>query len=71
MTKSEQREVTKAQRFAAAGYPDIAARSLAALHRGTSRRSQPAVAAAIEGDPAIRKHLEVMNGCYVEIGGCL
>jgi hypothetical protein len=66
MTKSEQRAAANAARYAAAGHSDIAARTLAALHRSASRRSQETIARLIDSDTAIRGHLDVVNGCYVE-----
>ncbi len=66
MTKIEQREAATAERYMAAGMADAAARTLASLHRCASARSQREIAALIEARPAVRKHLTVVHGCYVE-----
>jgi hypothetical protein len=40
VNKHQQREVSKCAQYCAAGHPDIAARTLSALHRAALRQSQ-------------------------------
>ena len=58
MTKSETREPLTAARYAAAGYPDMAARTLSMLHRAAMREKSKQLILQAARDIGVIDHPE-------------
>lgn len=58
MNKTETRETNNAARYAAAGYPDMAARTLSALHRAALRAKSKALILQAARDIGVDRHPE-------------
>jgi len=58
MNKTETRETNNAARYAAAGYPDMAARTLSALHRAALRAKSKALILQAARDLGVDRHPE-------------
>ena len=58
MNKSETREALKAAQYAAAGYPDMAARTLSFLYRASLRESAKRILLNVARDLGVADHPE-------------
>jgi hypothetical protein len=56
MNKHQTRETDNARMYARAGYPDMAARTLSALHRAALRASQQALILQAARDIGVASH---------------
>jgi hypothetical protein len=56
MNQQQQREASKCAQYCAAGYPDIAARTLSALHRAAMRDSQKRAIVALAESLRVASH---------------
>ena len=65
MNKSNQAQVNRALSLASVD-SRYAAVSLATIQRSANSRTAKEVADAIEANPSIKRHLALVNGCYVE-----
>lgn len=66
MNKAEKTQVERALAVEAT-HAGWAANTLATLHRAANSKTQREITALIEGRPQLRKHLRVVNGCWVAV----